>query len=370
MAIEIVVLHQALTRELSEFAELLQRELEEDSEMAKARENNYRLLQLVLERPELQPREYDKMLYDLYGIDRSLDVHHQLRLNNLYLSEGRQRLGRIMKEISTKAYNLLTGNSVDIASEFDDIARIVRSKFFYERRVEGKSFLIALTLLPSWKNTNQSSDLRSLLDTLESVGKKGSYKLCRETVRRLVDVLGAEYGIEKRKTSTERVQDILEDVAVTRDVEDMRATLLIVQRESQHLKEQFEKELNNRNQEFIRNFFVRLNSVRHGELLDSIAQTDTLIQKLQKQGWKMEPELQAVPMIIQVFVNFLRNEGIVPIETIGEVRELRGWQLANYEFLGTITPKPEDQIKVMIKTPGWRLGDTVISRPRVEEISA
>lgn len=369
MGTDILSLHQSLARETLEFADMFQRELEEDSEMAKARENNYHLFRLVLEQPELHPREYDNLLYDKYGIDRSIDVHKQLKLDGLYSPESRKRLGRIMKEIGTKVYHLLIGGSADAPKDFDDIARIVRAKQFYERRAEGKTFLIALTSLPAWGLVNQNATLRSSLDTLEAIGQRGSYKLCRVTARRLVDILGTEYGIEKRKTSTERVQDILEDVAFTRDVEDMRATLLIVQRASQDLKEQFESEVNNRNQEFIRDFFARMNSVRHGELLDSVAQTDILIKKMQEQGWKMEPELQAIPTIIQVFMNFLRTEGVTPIETIGEIIELRESQFLSFEVLGAIKFKLGEQAKIIVRTPGWRFGDTVISRPRVEEIS-
>lgn len=370
MNMDLTVLHQGLLREVSEISEFLQRELEEDSEMTKARENNYHLLHLMLEEPTLSPRDYDNILFSKYGIDRSLEVHGQLRVSNLYSVEKRQRIGRIMKEISQSTYRLLTGRSTDILKDFDDIARIVRSSFFYERRVEGKIYLIALTSLSSWKDIEHNAYLRSSLATLEAVSKKGSYKLCRETARSLVDVIGTEYGLEKRKTSTERMQDTLADVTTMQDKDDILAALRIAQIRSQHLKEQFEKEVQNRNREFIRDFFARMNSVRQSELLDSIAQTDFLIQKLQEQGWKIKPELQAVPMIIQVLMNFLRNEGIVPIETIGQVRELTGSELSNYEFVGARSPRLEDQVKVVIKTPGWRFDDMIISLPRAEEASA
>lgn len=101
MSIDIAKLHQALAREIIEVADFLQRELEEDNEMTRARENNHRLLQLVLEQPEMHPRDYDYILFDKYGVDNSIDVHNQLRMSNLYSADRRQRLVRIMKEIST-----------------------------------------------------------------------------------------------------------------------------------------------------------------------------------------------------------------------------------------------------------------------------
>lgn len=365
MAVNLDFLQQLLDQEISEISDLLHRELEENSEKKQARENNYYLSKLIFEQPSLTPENYAKIMYEKHGMVRSSAVHNQLKTYNLYNEERRLRLVRIMKETSGRTYALLTGQSKNAFEDFDEAAKIIRARAFYERKVEGKVFLIAISSLI---NKELQHPINLSLRNLEDISRKGSYKLCREITRRLIEVIGASYNFEKRKTSTERVRDILEDVEATRDIEDMRATLIIMQKESQHLKEQFELEVKNYNDEFIKSFFTKLNSVRNGELLNSIAQTDHLIQDLKNQGWDMKPELQAIPTIIQIFINFLRSEGIQPIKSIGEILEIEDQELVNYEFVGTPKTSSGKNINVIVRTPGWRFGDIIFSHPRVEEV--
>jgi hypothetical protein len=84
----------------------------------------------------------------------------------------------------------------------------------------------------------------------------------------------------------------------------------------------------------------------------------------------MEPELQVIPTIIRVFINFLRAEGVFPIEVVGTTKELQGSEILEYEFLGNSKPKADEHVSVVIRTPGWKFGDTVISRPRAEELNS
>ena len=368
MTLDLVKLHHILLQELSDIADLLQQELEEDGEMATARENNYHFLQFILEQPELHPREYVQILSKKHGAIIGADIPHQLQVSDIYSVGKRVRLARIMESISISAYNLLVGKPSDPFKDFDNIARIVRARSFRKRIIEGKAFLIILTNLPQWQNINQSAAILSILSILKSTAQKGSYKLCQESARRLVDILGVEYGFEKRKTSAERVQDILQDLQITRDISDMRATLLIVQQEFKHLKEEFEQEVHNRNQEFVQDFFTNMNSARYGNLLDTIAQTNALIDQLQGQGWSLDPKLRAIPMVIQIFMNMLNSQGVSSIEKIGATKVLSGFQLSEYEFLGSSDLKADDKVSVIVRTPGWKLEDIVISKPRVEEM--
>lgn len=370
MAIDITKLHQNLLQEVSEIGGLLQQELAEDENMALARENNYRFLRLLLERPELHPRNYTQVLFERYGEVIDVAVHRQLRANRLYSVEQRARLVDIMQSTGSRTYNLIMGQSTDAFQDYDNVASIVLSRFFWKRRVEGKLFLITLTLLPSWQEVVRGNvALHTLLDTLKSIANKGSYKLCREAGRRLVRTLGVEYGFVERETGVERMQGILEDVDIT-DMDDMRAALLLAQREVEHWREEFQEKVDILHQEFICDFFARMNSARYSYLLDTIAQTDALIAELQDKGWAMEPELQAIPMVIQIFMNMLRAEGVVPLENVGTTKELSRAELSSYEFVGSKDFEAGDRIAVVVKTPGWKVGDVVISKPRVEEVNS
>lgn len=362
-------LHKKIADELSNIAVLLERNLKDDADAVQIRENNYYLLKLVLRSPEIHPRDYPSILSREYNIVMGVDPNNQLRADGLTSLERRERFARIMSEIGFKTYRLIMNKSQNPFEDFDGVAKIVRSDDFRLRRIEGKGYLTLLTSLPDWSENPSDKVLNEILSILRNVATKGSYKLCRETGRRLVDVIGAEYGFEKRKTSTERVEAILQDVdSLTQDVDDMRSSLLLVQQEFQHLKEEFDQEVESLKQDFIRNFFTRLNSARSSHLLDAMAQTDALIKENRGKGRKLPRELQAIPMLIQIFMSMLKAEGITPIETVGEVKEIRATELSKFEFVGSSGFASNDIISAVVRTPGWQLGQVVISKPRVEEI--
>lgn len=364
---DISKLQGKLLEELTDVESLLQQELAEEEDKILARENNYRFLRLLIEQPELAPHEYRKSLLNKYGVSADVDVSEQLRANDLYSIGKRSRLSQIMKGIGTKTYNLIMGQSSDSPSDYDDIAKIVLSKFFRERMVEGKLFLISLTLLPAWQEVSNSV-LQSLLEKLKGIASKGSYKLCREAARQLVYVLGIEYGLAKRRTGTERVQAVLEDIEISRDVDDLRASLLIVQRELTRLRDEFQDDVKAQNEEFIIGFFSRMNSPRYGHLLDTIAQTNALIEESQNK-WSIPSELRVVPTVIQMFMNHLRSEGVQPIElleTLGKPKELPKEKLSMYEFIGSKDLIHQEKVTVIVKTPGWKIGETIISKPLIE----
>lgn len=367
-------LHKKIADELSNIAILLERSLVErslkdDVEAAQIRENNYYLLKLVLRSPETHPRDYSSTLSREYNVVMGVDPYTQLRADGLTSIERRERFTRIMSEIGANTYRLIMNKSQNPFEDFDGVARIVRSEGFRLRRIEGKGYLTSLTSLPDWPQNPSYKALNELLNILSNIARKGSYKLCRETGRRLVDIIGEAYGFEKRKTSTERVEAILQDVdSLTQDVDDMRSSLLLVQQEFQHLKEEFDREVEILKQEFIRSFFARMNSARSSHLLDSMAQTEGLIKEIYEKGRRLPRELQAIPLMIQIFMSMLKTEGVTPIETVGEVKKIQAADLSKFEFVGSSGFASSDVISAVVRTPGWQLGQIVISKPRVEEI--
>jgi hypothetical protein len=206
-----------------------------------------------------------------------------------------------------------------------------------------------------------------ILSRLGSVARRGSYKLCREAARRIVFTLGQFYGLARRQTTQEKVAAILEDMEISRDVDDLRATLFIVQRDLSELKDDFDAELKGATSNFIQSFLAGLNSPQSGHLLDSVAQTRQLIRQHYSEKKKLPPELRVIPMVLDLFLNTLRTHGLEPIEEIGETKEIRREVLSEYEFMGAGFPAT-DAVRVVIQTPGWRVGQVVISKPRVQQV--
>jgi molecular chaperone GrpE (heat shock protein) len=367
-------LHKNIADKLSNIAVLLECNLKDDARAAQIWENNYYLLKLVLSSPTIHPRDYQSILSHEHNIVMEVDPYTQLRTDGLASVERRERFVRIMSEIGLKTYRLIMNKSQNPFEDFDGVARIIRAKIahsnnFRFRRIEGKGYLTFLTSLPDWPKDPSYKVLNELLSTLKNIATKGSYKLCYETARRLVDVIGEEYGFEKRKTSKERVESILQDIdSSTQNVDDLRSSLLLVQQEFQHLKEEFDQEIESFKQDFIRGFFARMNSARSGHLLDAMAQTGALIRENREKGEDLPRELQAIPMMIQIFMSMLKAEGITPIETVGKVKEIQARELSKFEFVGSSNFASNDIISAVVRTPGWQFGQAVISKPRIEEI--
>jgi hypothetical protein len=365
---------QLLSAELKSIESLLDSELQEESDRMAIREKNARLLEIMLENPELPLREVDARLSSEFGTASGAEVLVQLLESRLKDTEERVRLCRKMRSTAVSLLRLIQETSDNPAKDYDNVAWIALRHFFpqtsvfKERRFEGKLLLLALCRSPLTTRESTNPEAAQILSRISSVAKRGSYYLCRETARRIVFTAGQFYGLTRRRTAREKVETILQDMEISRDVDDLRATLFIVQRDLSELKDGFETELSEATLKFIHNFFSELNSPQSSHLLDTVAQTQHLIRQRAAEGKKLPSELKVIPMVLDLLLNALRSHGLEPIEQVGNVKKVSREALAEYEFMGSEYPTA-DAVRVVVRTPGWRVGSVVISKPRVQQVA-
>jgi molecular chaperone GrpE (heat shock protein) len=358
---------QVLGAELGGIESLLDNELQEAAERIAIREKNARFLEIILETPEMPPRELNARLSAEFGPGSRGDVLQQFRDSKINTPQERLRVVEVMRSTASSLLRMLDGTSPELSKDYDKVAKIVLSRVFKERRVEGKLLLMAICRSRNADSADSIGEASLFVSRLGSVATQGSYKLCREAARRIVYALGQFYGLAKRQTTREKVEAILEDMEISRDVDDLRATLFIVQRELSELKDGFEAEFKDATSNYVQNFFSALNSPQSSHLLDTVAQTQQLIREQSSKGWDIPSELRVIPMVLDVFLNALRSYGLEPIEQVGGVKEVSHKALSEYEFMGSQYPT-SPRVRIVIRTPGWRVGSKVISKPRAQEM--
>jgi len=357
-------------QELEKSELYLEKELDQEgSSKARIREKNFDFLTLLLEHPEFSPREYEKRIEDYAAVPK------ELRWNNLSYPKERKRLADIMKSISNETARLITQNAPDPFPSYDSVAKIILSKYFSRRRLEGKIYLIALFSCADWA-TIQNEEIQKIKKSLEILARKGSYKLCREVARRIVSHIGVKYGFEKKKSRTEVMQSILEDIEGTKDIDidDYRTTLVMVRKELTDLKEDIELEINTRTSDFLTNFFITMNSARNSYLLDTIIYvSDELSDENSPIQQDFKQCKNTLEILVKIFLNFIKLNNVIPIEHVNATIEISTDQLVQYEVenfsYDDYLTNREAKLLALVKTSGWKFNKVVISKPKIEIIN-
>ncbi len=361
-------LNQLLSAELENIESLLGSELQEAVDRISVREKNARFLEIVLESPEMSPRELNKLLSSEFGPSSRVDVLQQFRDSKINTPQDRVRLVEKICATADSLLRLIEGRADDAAKDFDTVAKITLSRLFRERTIEGKLLLMAICRPQVIGKGDLSPETKSILSRLSKVAKQGSYKLCRETGRRLAYEVGQFYGLVRRQTHQEKVEAVLQDMVISRDVDDLLSSLFIVQKELSGLKDAFNVELEEAASNYVKNFFSGLNSPQNSHLLDTVAQTQQLIHERMAQGWDLPSELRVIPMVLELLLKALRHQGLEQIEQVGKIKLIPQDALSEYEFMGSQYPNT-GKVQIVVRTPGWRMGSTIIAKPRVQEVS-
>ncbi len=111
-----------------------------------------------------------------------------------------------------------------------------------------------------------------------------------------------------------------------------------------------------------------MNSEGSNNLLDTLAISDHLINTLYQDQWKPErPEVESIVLSIKGISKAFKNLGLSKMLEIGTKLKLTVSDTKNYNYIGTEFQENEEKT-VEVQTPGWKLGDVILSQPRVKEI--
>ncbi|MGN1410503.1 MAG: hypothetical protein ACI4XJ_10065 [Eubacteriales bacterium] len=164
------------------------------------------------------------------------------------------------------------------------------------------------------------------------------------------------------------------------DISALRREVYLARRELQEYRElveaadaDFEDKLEELKQQEIASFFSALNNEKYGFLIDSLYLQKRAFMELKKSGEKLPYAVEGIPAFMDRLLSFLRDAGISPASRFAphSTQRLTLEQMEGCRF----EPLPErtapikegEAVAVKVISSGWKLGNTVISYPVLQE---
>ena len=352
---------------------------------------DYELVRAVLDTPEHRPRQLIVQLEKQMGVNKiPFHVARKLGYNQLDRPEKRRRWAELVTRAGHDLCCFATGSTepCDYRVLYEKVKRVIVKK--RARRIEPKAILFVFyTELP---------DNVSYKSLLQETTKLANFAQSKNLLQDLVDLIATEKGLERKKSASERViggiagtQAIINqsltredeltdsDSSVTASSEheriihendDLRAATEIAQHQLEALQEGIEHIRDEAKQETVITFFQEMNSGKHSNLLDQFLKAELLVRQLKQQGTKIPQEIELIPSLIRMFTRFVKMQGIRPKAVVGEQKMITLSESDEYEYIGSDWKDPDEQKTVEIQSTGWIYANTLISKPKVKEVTS
>ena len=352
---------------------------------------DYELARAVLDTPEYHPRQLVIKLEKQMGVNKlPFHVARQLGRNQLDRSEKRVRWAELVTQIGQNLCHFATGSlgNYDYKALYERVKRTV----FVKKRMrllDPKAILFVFcTELP---------DTVSYKPILQETVKLANFAQSKSLLQDLVDLIAIERGLERKKSASESlIGDIVgtqalinqslnpetgstdstgnamtasEHERITQENDDLRAAAEIAQHQLEVLQEKIEHIRDEAKQETVIAFFQEMNSGQHSNLLDQFLKAELLVKQLKQQGTEIPQEIELIPSLIRMFTRFVKIQGIRPKAVVGEQKVITLSESDEYEYTGSSWEDPDERKTVEIQSAGWIYSDTLISKPKVKEVS-
>ena len=353
---------------------------------------DYELVRAVLDTPEHRPRQLITQIEKQMGVNKiPFHVARQLGQNQLDRPEKRRRWAELVTQAGQELCNFAieSTETYDYKALHENLKRVV----FVKKRVpllEPKAILFAFyTELP---------DTVSYKAALQETTKLANFAQSKGLLQDLVDLLAIERGLERKKSVSERLigdiagtqalinqslsreigsTDRADNVMSTSEYEriihendDLRAAAEIAQHQLEALQEEIEHIRDEAKQETVITFFQEMNSGQHSNLLDQFLKAELLVRGLKQQGAKIPQEIELIPSLIRMFARFVKIQGLRPKAVVGDQKVITLSESDEYEYTGSSWEDPEERKTVEIQSAGWIYADTLISKPKVKEVTS
>lgn len=164
------------------------------------------------------------------------------------------------------------------------------------------------------------------------------------------------------------------------DLASLRREVYLARKELQEYRElveaadaDFEDKLEELKQQEIVSFFSALNNEKYGFLIDSLYLQKKACLDLKKNGEKLPYAVEGIPAFMDRLLSFMRDAGITPASKFAphttQKLTLEQMEGCRFEPLpDRKTPIQEGEVvTVKVLSSGWKLGNTVISYPVLQE---
>ncbi len=347
------------------------------------RKDSY-LIEAVLEKPENYPRQYYERMETISG-RKPLFYNVLLNLRRSRLDNPSKRSSWVIETEKTAKYLYYylhpeTGNH-DMRKLYERLSeRILKMPYLKKPMMESKAILIAMSRIGPLPE-DLSERLPNIINYLD-------FGTIEYFLRAFIDEMAFEYGLRKKKSMEESLGDLASFIAVpekreyeTDDLqeqndflkqenEDLRSGLEITTREVEEFRNNISQFREEEKKLAVSSFFQSLNNSQYGYLLDQMAYSEKQLRLLKDKGYQFPEEVESIPLTIRMFMRFLKEYGILPIETGGSEREVSLRDCQSSDYSGSPFLVEEEKKTVRIVSSGWKIEDILISKPRVEETSS
>lgn len=338
-------------KEILELIRQYERNVQKLSEKEFIRENNYyeyEFAKIILSSPELYPREVLELMKNAMD-KRRIDfiIVDKMREFDMNTPERREKWVVVIKNIADNLYKFTKVSLQNNHKEsYDEIIHSLKTNEF--RKIGSKAVLIAFC-----EHLTDNEEFKQPLLTLT---KKMNFTRCKNFISDLVELVSKKLSNGTGETDLER------------NNKDLRTSLEMTQRQLEHLEEEIEEIKAEAKKEAVLHFFQEMNSLRYSNLFDQFANAEALIKKLDQNDYQIPEEIESIPFVVRMFMNFVRKYGIIPLEQKGLKKIVTLHESEQYEYVGSEFSDNVEQKQVEIVAPGWKYAETIISRPHVKEI--
>ena len=259
-----------------------------------------------------------------------------------------------------------------------DRPRVVHKAILFVFSTEVPDTVINKSLLEKTArlaNFNQAKGLLQEILELSAI-EKGLIKKKSAHERVIGGIAGTRSLIQSLTRETEAIGDdstakpVSEQQRIVQENDDLRAAAEIAQHQLEALQEEIEHIRDEAKQEIVITFFQEMNSGQYSNLLDQFLKAEVLVRQLKEQGAKIPQEIELIPSLIRMFTRFVKMQGIRPKAVVGEQRVITLNESDEYEYTGSNWEDPAERKTVEIQSAGWMYADTLISKPKVKEVTS
>ena len=232
---------------------------------------------------------------------------------------------------------------------------------------------------------------------LQKTAQLANFNQAKGLLQEIVELIAIEKGLVKKKSAHERAiggiagtrsliqsltresesigddgnaKTLSEQERIVHENDDLRAAAEIAQHQLEALQEELENIRDEAKQETVITFFQEMNSGKHSNLLDQFLKAELLVRQLKQHGTEIPQEIELIPILIRMFTRFVKMQGIRPKAVVGDQKVITLSESDEYEYIGSDWEDPDERKTVEIQSAGWLYADTLISKPKVKEITS
>ena len=231
---------------------------------------------------------------------------------------------------------------------------------------------------------------------LEKTARLANFNQAKALLQEIVELIAIEKGFVRKKSAHERaiggiagtrsliqsltseseliddanIKSLSEQEQIAHENDDLRAAAEIAQHQLEALQEEIEHIRDEAKQEAVITFFQEMNSGQHSNLLDQFLNAEFLVRQLKQQGTEIPQDIEIIPGLIRMFTRFVKTRGIRPKAVVGEQKVITLNESDEYEYTGSSWEDPDERKTVEIQSAGWIYGNTLISKPKVKEVTS